>query len=218
MKTPPIRLAFGSVLLRAFLVTAIIMEIVVWNKLQGFLMAKGAGSRIAWLIYFSPAILFQAFLVSSIATVVLDLAVRFVLRLAVGRWYNPVRQGDDFGTPISFQLGSQEKILAEVPARLVEGRHSKPGTMIRTDRRVWFSPFDWSTETWSIDEKSLASLKTVKAPSLWSGLFRGFPDRLVFEDKSGISTQFILADPRAILAWYPPESYAKIPPQTRMPR
>ncbi len=219
MKIPPIRLAFGSVLWRIFVVTAIVMEKITWNKLQGVAAAgNGTGTRIALLIFCSPMILFYAFLISSIITVFLDVFARLVLRPAVGRWYNPKRVGDDFGTPISFQMASQEKILEEIPARFVDGRISKPGTMIRTDRRVWFSPFDWSTETWSMEEKNLRLVKTAKLPSRLGGLLLGFPRRLVYVDRTGKETQFIVSDPAEILAWYPEELQADPKPEPRTTR
>ena len=48
-----------------------------------------------------------------------------------------------------------------------------------------------------------SSSPTVKPPSRRGGMLLGFPDRLVFTDRSGEKTEFILADPAEVVAWHP---------------
>ena len=201
MTSLPIRLAFSPVLWRLFLVTSLIKEINQWYWLRFLQAQKGTGVRVAALIFFSPGILFQSFLIASIVTVFFDLLVRVAVRPLIVRWYYPSKMGDDFGTPLSFRLASQEKILTEIPARIVEGRIARPGSLVQTNRRIWFVPFDWSAELWSIEPKDTSKASTKPAQSRLGGVLRGLPDRLVFADRAGHETQFLLAEPQKVLAW-----------------
>ena len=203
MTSLPIRLAFSPVLWRLFLVISVIKELNKWHWLRFLQAQKGTGVRVAALIFFSPGILFQAFLTATIVTVFLDLLVRMAVRPLMVRWYNPTKMDDDFGTPLSFRLASRETILAELPSRIIEGRLSRPGSLVRTDRRIWFVPFDWSSELWSVEPKEAEKVTTRPAKSRFGAVLRGLPDRLVFSDRSGHETEFLVAQPSLVEQWCP---------------
>ncbi len=202
MTIPPIRLAFGATLWRIFAFAAVLMEISIWHRLERFQALRGTGFRIAALIYCTPKIFFKAFLWAAIITVLVDLYVRLIMRPILARWYTPRPRGDEFGMPVAFRLAASETVLEEIPARMVSGRSTSPGTLIRTDRRLWFSPFGWDREPWSMFEADMESASTVTAPSRLGSLIRGLPQRLCLRDRNGAETRFVLADPRVVLRWY----------------
>ena len=202
MTIPPIRLAFGATLWRIFAVAAVFMEIAIWHRLERFQALRGTGFRIAALIYCSPKIFFKAFLWAAIITVLLDVYVRLIMRPILARWYNPRRRTDEIGTPLAFRLAASETVLDEVSARMVIGRSARPGILVRTDRRLWFSPFGWDHEPWSMLESDLESASSVAAPSRLSSLILGLPKRLCLRDHDGVETRFVVADPRVVLNWY----------------
>ena len=202
MTSPPIRLAFGATLWRIFAIVAVLMEWAKWNRLEPLKMMRGTGFRIAAFIFLSPKVLFHAFVVAAVVTVLLDVYVRLLMRPILARWYNPRSRGDDLGTPLAFRLSASETILGEVPARIVAGRRTRPGTLVRTDRRTWFSPFGWDAEPWCLSTADLESASSVKAPARLGSLILGLPKRLAFRDHAGVETLFVVADPRTVLRWY----------------
>lgn len=202
MTIAPIRLAFGATLWRLFAVAAVFMEVSKWHQLEPFQAMRGTGFRIAALIYYSPKIFFRAFLLAAILTVLLDLYVRLIMRPILARWYTPRRRNDEIGTPLAFRLSASERVLHEIPARMVSGRSTYPGMLVRTDRRLWFSPFGWDREPWSMLESDLESASTVKSPLRLGSLILGLPQRLCVRDRDGVETRFVIAEPRAVLRWY----------------
>lgn len=203
MKTPPIRLAFGALFWRVFLVVALLREIALWNHLRPFVMRRQPGFRVAAMILYSPKHLFRAFVAAAIITVVIDLYVRLIMRPLMARWYSPRRGDVEFGTPLAFRLASNEKVLDEIPARLVAGRRTIPGTLARTDRRLWFSPRAWDVEAVSLGTETVSEVSTRPAKTRFGSLIRGTPDRVVVRDTSGTETLFVVGEPAAVLAWFP---------------
>ncbi len=203
MTPPPIRLAFGALFWRAFAVLFVLGELAVWSHLRPFLGNRAPGFRVAALILYSPRMIFRVFLIAAAFTVLIDLYVRFIMRPLLARWYSPRTPSTEFGTPIAFHLESREQILNEVPSRRVVGRRCVPGTLIRTDRRLWFSPHAWDCEPWSLRETNLDSLTTRSRRSRLGTFLIGTPDRLVLVDDRGEESVFVVADPGEILSWYP---------------
>lgn len=206
MKTPPIRLDFGAMFWRVFLVVALIAEFGLWKRLRPFFFNRGTGFRVAAMILKSPKVLCTAFLIAAIVTVVLDLYVRLVMRPILARWYAPRRRDVDFGTPLAFRMGSNETILDEMPARLVVGRRTRPGTLVRTNRHLWFSPMAWDVEPWSIPTERLSALVSSPHPSRFGSAILGFPDRVIVCDSKGEATEFVVLEPAEFLAWYPDQA------------
>lgn len=205
MTSPPIRLAFGSVLWRLFFVIAIVNEIGWWRRLRPWVRKRGFGFRLAYLILITPKLLFQAFLISAIVTVSLDLIVRLIARPLVGRWYSPRIADDPMGSALAFRMDAHESVLDRLPARMAIGRRTFTGTLIQTDRRVAFAPDAWNVEPWSLPSGQLREVATITTPSPWAKIIRGIPDRLVFRAHDESERSFLLGDPREVLAWYSEE-------------
>lgn len=203
MKPPPIRLAFGALFWRAFLVLTILLEIGLWKRLKPLKARRRPGLRLAVMVLYSPRMIFWAFLVAALFTVVIDLYVRLIMRPLMARWYSPKGESDAFGTPLAFRLSANESILDEAPARLASGRRTMPGVLMRTNRRVWFSPHAWDVEPWSLDLADLAEVTTRPPKTQFGSLVRGVPDRLVLIDGQGKETLIVVADPQEALSWFP---------------
>ena len=203
MRKPPIRLAFGSLFWRAFLVLAVILEFALWHKHRAFLMGRNPGFRVAAMIYLSPKMIFRSFLIAAIFTVLVDLYVRLLMRPLIARRYSPRAVVGDFAMPVEFQLAWNEAISAEIPARMLTDRRLQPGKLARSDRRIWFMPHAWDEEFWTLPIDDLVELRTVPPPSRFGSLVVGIPDRLVFEAGDGAETMIVVADPESVLSWFP---------------
>ena len=79
-KTPPLRLAFGPMFWRMFLVFVILAEVGLWAKLQPFLRKRDTGAQVAAMLFHSPRRIFRSFAWAALATVIADGYVRLVLR------------------------------------------------------------------------------------------------------------------------------------------
>lgn len=205
MKTPAIRLDFGAMFWRVFLVAAVLAEIALWNRLRPFMFNRGTGFRVAAMILKSPKALCNAFLIAAVITVLIDLYVRFIMWPIMSRWYVP-RQDAGFGAPMAFRLGSAEKILDEMPARIIQGRHSSPGTLVRTNQHLWFSPSAWDGEPWSLATGDLAGVLSRPHHVRMGSLIRGLPDRVIVCDRLGNETKFAVLHPEELLDWFPDHS------------
>lgn len=205
--SPPIRLAFGATLWRLFLILAVCMEVTRWRRirLRPWGQRHGLGLSVAYLLLLTPKILFTAFLIAAAATVILDLIVRLVARPLVGHWYAPPLGDDPMGSALAFQLRASEAVLGRLPARMVTGRRLVRGSLVRTDRRIAFVPDSWDREPWSLPEADLTEIRTRPTSSPWRSVVHGLPDRLVIGSKGGAEAEFVLADPREVLAWYSEE-------------
>lgn len=210
MKTPAVRLDFGAMFWRVFLVVAVIAEIGLWNKLRPFLFNRNTGFRVAAMILKSPRVLFVAFLIAALITVLIDLYVRHVMGPLMARWYAP-RRDQEFGTPLAFRLESNEKILDEMPARRVQGRRAHAGTLVRTDRHLWFTPAAWHGEPWSLPLRDLGGLLSRPHHVRFGSLIRGLPDRVIVCDNEGGEAEFVVLDPDSLLDWFPDHAIRPIP-------
>ncbi len=202
MKTPPIRLAFGAVFWRVFLLTFGLTEIVIWGKVRFWFRGGRRGRRLAALLYFTPSALYRAFLIATLVTVALDLFIRFLIRPIVGSWYNPVQGIGSSETPLGFHLDPNEWIVDEAPARRASGRGWRPGTLILTSKMVWFFPRAWDLEPWSLPLDALRSVTTTPGRRPLGTFVLGVPDRLALRDAEGRDTLFAVADPGAVVDWF----------------
>ena len=203
MNPQKIRLAFGALFWRAFVVLAIALEFSLWKHLKPFAAGRKPAMRmLAWILY-TPKMLFRAFLFAALFTVLIDLYVRFLMRPLLARYYSPKGPSVDFGTPLEFRLAAGETIRDQVPSRRVVGRRTEPGVLLRTDRRLWFSPYAWDAEPWSVEIRDVDRLTTRHPRSTFGSLLIGTPDRLVMNDAEGREFEFVLANPDEVLAWFP---------------
>jgi hypothetical protein len=202
MKYPPLRLAFGDVFYRLFLVVFSIQQFIAFQKTRHQLRTAGPVRKLAAFLDFTPYAIVLGLIVAALITVALDLLVRFVGRAAAGYWYAPHQSGRE-KTPLDFVLAPGERLVAEAPARRSSARGWRPGTLVLTDRRLAFFPVDWDIEPWSIRRSSLSSLRVEPSRTMLGSLIEGVPGRLVARDLEAREVSFALADPAEPLAWLP---------------
>lgn len=201
MTPPSIRLAFGAIFWRIFLVALVLSEIQVWRTIRRIFPGPWKPQRIPALLYVTPMLAFKAFAFAAAATVVLDQLARLVARAVAGRWYFPTGTGSE-QTPVGFHLDARDRLLAEVPARRRAGRGWRPGTLVLTSRSLWFFPVAWELEPWSRPLDGLASIRRVPYRPLLGSFVRGVPDRLAVRDADGTEAEFAVADPSAVRDWF----------------
>src|SRR5437660_8431832 len=108
---PPIRLAFGTLFWRLFLALLLVFMAAVGS----FLVKKVPPDH--WLIaflFFMPMWAATAFFLAATSTVVVDLAVRLIVRPRMLAWLAP-RADESFA---AFHLEPSERTVAESPARM----------------------------------------------------------------------------------------------------
>lgn len=172
-----------------------------WERMTRFWPRRPVPHRIRRLILIAPHHLLRAFFVAFLVMVVFELVVKLIVEPLVVRWHLPRRHRDD-APPREFALDASEAILAESPARsFVDGRW-RPGTLARSDRRLFFFPRGWDVEPWSLPLAELASIHAVPAPRYTHGLITGMPDRLALRSRDGRDTLLALPDPDAVVAWF----------------
>ena len=202
MSHPPrFRIAWASVYWRAFAAVAIFTEVGLWIKLRPWLQHRDGGSQVAAMLFRSPKPLGRAFLWAAVATIAVDLYVQLVMRPLLTRWHAPRRSPLASQDRLAFGLAPGETIQAECPARLLVGRRGEPGTLVRTDRAVWFAPRSWDAPARSIALADLREVATVAAPGSKCSLLLGTPDRLVLTGCGGVCWRALTADPAAALGW-----------------
>jgi hypothetical protein len=202
-KTPLLRLAFGPMFWRLFLILVILAEVGLWTRLQPFLKKRDTRFQVAAMILHSPKRVFRSFAWAALATVIADGYVRLVLRPVMGRWYSPRRRDVGFGTPLEFLLSSNERVVGEVPGRWVVGRCTEPGRLIKTDRRVLFCPEAWDAEPWSVGDSDVVDVFTTPAKIRFGSLILGTPDRVSLRSADGTESRFVVADPEDVISLFP---------------
>jgi hypothetical protein len=160
--------------------------------------------RVAAMFAAAPTLLMRSILIAAIATIVVELIFRALVRPLMIRYYEPQSRGlNGFGHDLAFSLEGGEVVWADMPVRRVEGRRERPGRLVWTDRRVCFCPFDWRADPWEIRRDSrgaVATARAVRPARRVLGLVQGYPKHVRFED----GTQFAVRDPQAVLAWVDP--------------
>ena len=183
------RLAFGAFFWRLFLLLAISVELLLALAVSRFPAALV--QKIVVFLFKSPEWLCSAFFIAAIVTVLADLWVRMVIRPFSERWHHPIVDS----ASSTFHLDVREKVVAETPARRRDGRSWLTGTLIRTDRRVWFFPQSWNTEPWSAPLGSLDSVALIAPPRMFLGFVRDLPPRLLVTTKDQESSIFVVPEP-----------------------
>jgi hypothetical protein len=203
--TPRFQLRYRPIFGRVFLVAFVVLEVIFWLKVvRPFLPFRPRINRILFVIVHTPQMLFYALLIAAIATMTTDLVFRLLVRPLMRRWYHPRSYDPTAAHPLPFQLGIGEEIREERPARRVLGRSKQPGTLVLTNRRVYFFPYAWDAESWSIPFEHIAGVRLHTPRRRVLGWVSGYPDHLVIADDSGEETRLILADPLQIRHWFAP--------------
>lgn len=201
MNTPPLRLAFGAVLGRLFLVTFAIQQFIAFQKTRHSLRSADAGRRFLAFLEFTPYALVLALLVAALVTVALDLLVRFAGRALAAYWYNPPRTGRDL-TPLTFTLAPHERVLGEAPARRRSSQGWRAGTLVLTNARLTFFPLRWDVDPWALPMDELRRIRVEPSRAVLGSLIEGVPGRLVVRGADAREALFALADPERVLEWF----------------
>jgi hypothetical protein len=203
--SPTFRLRRGQIFWRVAIVTFLVLELVLYFHLRRAIpfRPRGRWRRIVHLVAFAPQFACTAAVIGAGVVLACEVAFRLVVRPLMVRWYNPQHRDPGAGHPMPFFLKAGERVLDEMPARLVDGpRRRPPGTLVRTTHGLYFYPFAWDLEPWMVPEGHLdrVQLRTPARRVLY--WVEGYPDNLVVRDDSGEETAFVVPDPHAALAWF----------------
>lgn len=204
MSRPGVRLAFSSLLWRTTVLFFFLLQLARWVWIRRVVRRNQA---IAAMVIWTPRVLFYAFLLGAIVTVLADLLVRFVIRPLVRRWLSPPNE-ELVG---SFHLDARERILRSTPARRSAGMLWPPGQLVLTDRKVWFFPSAWDAEPWSMPLDRCQDARTVEAPRFLLGFVTDLPERLQIPTGPGQHETFVLLDPDLVLSHVRESSAARSP-------
>jgi hypothetical protein len=194
---PAFRLRVEAVFRRVLVVTFVALEVALWmRRIRPRIPFRPRYRRLAALLYAAPTLLVRSILIAAIVTILVDLVFRAIVRPLMIRYYEPRLRGLTGGPDVVFRLEPGEVVEAEMPARRVEGRHERPGTLLCTDRRVFFCPFDWRADVWE-GHRAGVPVSSVKARRRVLGLVEGYPDHIACGD----GTRLAVGDPARVLRW-----------------
>ena len=191
---PPLRVAFGAVFSRIFLLTFLIVEVTACVRVRRWNLELWRDRKGLVILYYTPSSLFTAFLVAGLATVAIDLIVRLIARPIAARWYAPAGTGIE-ETPLSFHLGPRERVIAELPARRRSGRGWRAGTLVITDGLLRFYPVSWDLEPFEVGLDLVASVNRVAYRPRFGTFVLGVPDRIDLRTRDGGTASFAVVDP-----------------------
>lgn len=225
-----LQLNAGAIFVRLALVFFVLRQALVWLVWMRPLRAR-PGLRLLFFLFrkwATPHSVLYALLFAAAVTGLLQLLLRLVVAPLVKRWHAPWTD-DSAGL---FHLGASERVLDSSPARLAEGRRWVPGTLVRSNLRLWFFPRAHDAEIWSRPISSLHDIHLVPAPRIAWGYVQGWPERLALKagraDANGNAGRapaepdgvedllFALPDPHAVLAWFAPPGPG-VPPTAAAP-
>ncbi len=201
MRVPPIRLAFGPVFWRLSMIVFALKELASWRHIRPWLVGAPAGKYLAALVYITPQSILVGFLLGFAISVVLAVLVKVFAGPIAARWYEPAQTGSDL-TPVAFHLEPGEAVVAETSARRRSVRGWKPGTLVLTEKRLWFFPTGWEVEPWSVAVDEIASIKNLRRRSVMGPIIRGVPDSLRIRGQAGEEAVFAVVEPKMVRGWF----------------
>lgn len=206
-----VRLAFGAFLWRSFALLAVLMELALWVMIRRRARGFPRRFRLAWLIGYTPQTLFLAFFLAAVLTLAVDLFVRLVVDRLLRRWLSPITDREDedqAGRGYGFHLAATERVAASLPARKLGRGRSVPGSLVLTDRTLWFFPSAWDGEPWSVPRDRVRTCRFEPTPGPIGRLLRNLPPRVVVDTgpdpDSGPDpvARFALLEPARVRSWF----------------
>jgi hypothetical protein len=170
-RRPPIRLAFGVLFWRLMGLLTLFFALILGLAVLG---RVAPGQRLGFFLITMPGFAAIAFFLAATGTVLVDLAVRLIVRPRMLAWLAP--RGDS--AHADFHLEPRERVEAETPARVALGRAWAPGRLVLTDRRLMFLPSAWDVEPWTTPRGRVQGARPSEPPRAFWGLVRGVPPRL----------------------------------------
>lgn len=202
------RLEYSTIFEQSLLVVWLVLVIGVWVKLQrNFPMWKPLHRLLAW-VYFSTTVAVHALTVAGLTALGMYAAFRLVLSPLMIRWYHPRSRDPEYVLPLTFTLMQGERIEARWGARLVLGRRAVPGTLVRTNRCLYFYPFAWEIEPWTLPLDQVARAGKVTPRRRVLNWIAGYPDHVVVSKSDHGTTTLIVADPDHVLDAIRPQTPA----------
>jgi len=196
---PDFQLRILPIFWRAFLIAFLAREYAVWRYVSRFVPKDEPLLRILGFIKHSPKSFHVAFLIAIGATLAIWLGFQILVRPLMRRWYHPKPIDPSHAHPLPFLLAPGEEPVVEYPARRLDGLSRHSGTFVQTNRRLWFFPFSWEQEPWSVALDRLVSAHTEPTVRRVLGLVRGYPDHVSLTDDHGVTFRLIVADPERVL-------------------
>lgn len=197
MTNPPLRLAFGAVFWRVFLVTFSIQQFTAFHKTRHVLGHAGFVRKFEAFLDFTPYALLLALLVASLVTVGFDLIIRWVARPIAGVWYAP-RQTADHASRMSFARSAGQNKVTELPARLRHGLGWRPGTLRVTNDSVAFIPFGWDREPAMIQRGELREVAIKPSRAVLGSFVLGVPGAVCLQVAGNAPLEFAVAAPERL--------------------
>jgi hypothetical protein len=155
--------------------------------------------RMRFFLGLIPTSIVLSILIATVVTFVAAILVRLIVRPLVERWHKPPADVD-MG---QFHLSANERVVGSSPARRSIGRRWPPGTLIRTNLRLWFVPQAHDGEVWSCPLDRLGRVDIEPAPPVVLGFIRDWPPRISVHAEAGAETgRFAVPDPEAVLSWF----------------
>jgi hypothetical protein len=199
---PRFRLAFDAVLLRVSLIVICGKEYHVWRFVEKHMPNHSFGQKLMGFLTLAPRWVFLSFLIAGVVTVLLDVAFRMVIRPMMMRWYSPRSRDQNFVPALTFALRPNERMLAELPARRMDGRRRVPGTLVFTNQRLAFNPFAWDGEPWLVGLENVDEIRLEPTVRRVLGLVTGYPDHVSIIVDGREDTAVIVANPEIVLGWF----------------
>jgi hypothetical protein len=158
-----------------------------------------AWGRRLWLFLIASVcfMVMPAIPLATLAALVVDLVVHFVVRPAVLARHQPRTDP----ACVDFFLEPGELKLASTPATRSEPKPRLAGSLVLTDRRVWFVPRDWEAEPWSSSGMNIHSIARTPAPRMLGGLIHGLPDRILLDAGPPRPLTFLVPDAGEVASW-----------------
>jgi hypothetical protein len=198
----PLQIDGQWVFWRSFWIIFVVCQIAIWHHLRG-LQPRGMGRRNFLVHMVLPSTfpsLFLAVLIAMAVTLLVMLIVRLIIDPALRAWLTPAVDP----TTVLFHLAPGEESLSSVPARRRWGWNWQPGTLVLTDRRVWFVPLAWNLEPCPMDRHEIADCELERSPIATLFPICNWPEQIRIGTRSGGNVTLAVADPKFVIDWFQP--------------
>ena len=199
MTTRGIRLDWKPLFLGSAIVAFLIRQMIIFNMLLRFRMP--ADHRIRILLFrpwAAPGSVIYAIFIAGAITLVVQAVVSLVVAPLIRAWHQPRTNG----TAGLFRLKAGEHVLASISGRMRQDGSWIPGTMLRSNRAIWFIPEGWESEPWTLPLMTIREISLEPNASRVWGFLTGLPERVRIVDPQSQAYWFAVNDPDRVLAWF----------------
>ena len=193
----PLELNAGRVFWRSFFLVFLVLECLLWHRLQQWPVRVPAHRVILFILHSGQRVL-PAMLLAGACTVLALLAVKLLVEPLLSLWLNPTVDPSWW----MFHLSATDSPVAGVSGRWHAAGRWQPGALVLTNRRIWFFPAGWGVEPWSLAREQVDRIEADPPRLARLASIRNWPDRLRFSARDGEHASFAVADPDAVLAWF----------------